>query len=145
MSRRPQPLPSPHSVEFEKPFVYHARCLPMKPLTLKNCAALTLAVLGLALEGELATPSARAAEAATISGDLSPQAVLATMKAVANWQLAQPFRHREDDWTCAALYTGIMALSQVADDPKYHDAMMVMGQKLPGNPAGGCMTPTTIA
>ncbi len=97
--------------------------------TKKEDATLILTVLALSLSGQLATQAARAAETSRISGSVAPQSILATMKAVADWQLAQPPRHREDDWTSAALYSGIMALSQVSDDPKYHDAMMAMGQK----------------
>jgi rhamnogalacturonyl hydrolase YesR len=102
---------------------------------MKESAALIVAALALALWDPTATQAAPAAAAARISGDIAPQAILATMKAVADWQLAQPPRRLTDDWTVGALYTGIMALSQVSDDPKYHDAMMAMGQKQEWKPA----------
>ena len=96
---------------------------------MKAYAASIMTALVLPLWVPTDTQAAPAAAAASISGDTTPQSILATMKAVADWQLAQPPRHGADDWTSAALYTGMMALSQVADDPKYHDAMMAMGQK----------------
>jgi rhamnogalacturonyl hydrolase YesR len=102
---------------------------------MKESAALIVAALALALWDPTATQAAPAAAAARISGDIAPQAILATMKAVADWQLAQPPRRLTDDWTVGALYTGIMALSQVSDDPKYHDAMMALGQKQEWKPA----------
>ena len=60
---------------------------------------------------------------------ITQKAVLTTMKQVANWQLANPSAHRATDWTQGAYYAGMMALAAVSDDPRYHDAMMEMGQK----------------
>jgi len=68
------------------------------------------------------------------SSELAPVPVLETMKAVADWQLTQPPTHKTYDWTYGALYAGMMALSQVADSPKYHDAMMDMGKQHEWNP-----------
>jgi rhamnogalacturonyl hydrolase YesR len=80
--------------------------------------------------------SCNTTRAAVPSDQLTPPAVLETMKAVADWQLAQPpTRHRTDDWTYGALYTGIMALDQVADSSKYHDAMIEMGKQHEWKPA----------
>ncbi len=70
-----------------------------------------------------------------LSSDVKPGEVLAAMKKVADWQLTQPPRHATDDWTYGALYAGMMALSQVADSPAYHDAMMEMGRKHDWKPA----------
>ncbi len=69
------------------------------------------------------------------SPEIAPRPVLEAMKQVADWQLAQPAKHKTDDWTYGALYAGMMALSQVADSPKYHDAMMAMGRQHGWNPA----------
>ncbi|HSU55703.1 MAG TPA: glycoside hydrolase family 88 protein [Candidatus Dormibacteraeota bacterium] len=58
------------------------------------------------------------------------------MEKVADWQLAQPpLKPQTDDWTYGALYAGIMALASVADTPKYHDAMVDMGNKHEWKPA----------
>jgi unsaturated rhamnogalacturonyl hydrolase len=61
--------------------------------------------------------------------EITQKAVLATMKRVANWQLANPSVHPATDWTQGAYYAGMMALASISDDPRYHDAMMEMGQK----------------
>ena len=66
----------------------------------------------------------------------SAQTILALMKKVADWQLAQPeARPGTNDWTKGALYAGFIALAQVADGPKYHDAMMAMGARYNWKPA----------
>ena len=67
-------------------------------------------------------------------GEMVAHQILATMKKVGDWQLAQPpppaaAKRQTDDWTYGALYAGMMALSQISDDAKYHDAMMAMGQR----------------
>lgn len=66
---------------------------------------------------------------------LTPASVLSTMKKVADWQLEQQPRHATDDWTYGALYSGMMALADVSDSLKYHDAMMGMGRKHNWKPA----------
>jgi rhamnogalacturonyl hydrolase YesR len=102
---------------------------------IEDYAVLAVAVLMLPLWGQLASQAAAAAVPARISGEIAPEPILATMKAVADWQLAQPPRRLTDDWTVGALFSGMMALSQVSDDPKYHDAMMAMGRKQEWKPA----------
>ncbi|MBC8095946.1 MAG: glycoside hydrolase family 88 protein [Akkermansiaceae bacterium] len=54
--------------------------------------------------------------------------IRATMERVADWQLANPSRHKPTDWTQGAGYTGIMALSRISANPKYRDAMISMGE-----------------
>src|SRR4051812_21600818 len=72
------------------------------------------------------------------SAEISPTAVLATMKLVADWQLtnASPTaaRYKENTWTYGALYTGIMALDGIAGTSKYHDAMVAIGKKFDWKP-----------
>jgi rhamnogalacturonyl hydrolase YesR len=80
--------------------------------------------------------TAAATNSARLAGELNPPAILAIMEKVADWQLAQPpVRAISNDWTYGALYTGIMALSQIADDPKYDRAMVAMGQAHGWQPA----------
>ena len=58
----------------------------------------------------------------------APKAVLAVMERAADWQLANPSKHKPTDWTCAAGYAGIMALAEISTSPRFHDAMMKMGE-----------------
>jgi len=95
---------------------------------MKTLATLLILVLAFNFSGT-------AAEPADSPGKVRSAAVLATMKAVADWQLAQPPRHATDDWTYGALYAGMMALSHIADSPNYHDAMVEMGNKHGWKPA----------
>jgi unsaturated rhamnogalacturonyl hydrolase len=70
---------------------------------------------------------------------LQPEAIRTAMKRVADWQLVNPSassnRYTEDCWTWAALYTGMMAWGRLADDSKYHTAMMAMGKRFEWKPA----------
>jgi unsaturated rhamnogalacturonyl hydrolase len=70
---------------------------------------------------------------------LQPEAIRTVMKHVADWQLVNPsssgHRYTEDAWTWGALYTGMMAWGRLADDPKYHAAMMAMGKRFEWKPA----------
>ncbi len=63
------------------------------------------------------------------SGEVEPHAILRVMTAAADWQLGHPSTHAPDDWTMAAFYTGVMALSEVSGDPKYLAAMRAMGER----------------
>jgi len=63
-----------------------------------------------------------------LSGAIEPQAVLTAMERVADWQLANPGKHRPTDWTQGAGYAGIMALAGISNDPKYFDAMLRMAE-----------------
>jgi rhamnogalacturonyl hydrolase YesR len=66
---------------------------------------------------------------AAIDSANDPRAILATMKKVADWHLAQPSKRAVDDWTYGAFYAGVSALSQISDDSKHHDALVAMGRK----------------
>jgi rhamnogalacturonyl hydrolase YesR len=100
---------------------------------MKKIALLIMALSTASLWAQTTNSSARP------SAEISPSAVLTTMKLVADWQLANPSptiaRNKEDGWTYGALYTGIMALNEIADTPKYHDAMVAMGKKFNWQPA----------
>ncbi len=54
--------------------------------------------------------------------------VLTSMRKTADWQLANPGKDAPLHWTQAALYTGMMALGDIAADSKYRDAMMAVGR-----------------
>ncbi len=67
----------------------------------------------------------RAATAQT--PDISPKSVLDVMQRAADWQLANPSKHKSTDWTCGAGDAGFMALAGISGDAKYRDAMLAMG------------------
>jgi unsaturated rhamnogalacturonyl hydrolase len=68
-----------------------------------------------------------------------PEEIRAVMKRVADWQLANPSatsnRYTEDAWTWGAFYAGMMAWGRIANEPKYHEAMMTMGNRFDWKPA----------
>jgi rhamnogalacturonyl hydrolase YesR len=68
----------------------------------------------------------------------SPPIILEIMERVADWQLtnASPSaaHYKENGWTYAAFYTGVMALDSIANRPEYHDAMVAEGNKLEWKP-----------
>jgi unsaturated rhamnogalacturonyl hydrolase len=74
-----------------------------------------------------ATASAAQPGQAAFSPDVERRAILKVMTASADWQLEHPSDHALYDWTQAAFYTGMMALSEIAESPKYYDAMKAMG------------------
>lgn len=61
---------------------------------------------------------------------LEPGAIYRIMTRAADWQLANPSRHKDWDWTNAAFYSGVMALAEISADPKYAGAMRTTGEKL---------------
>jgi len=65
---------------------------------------------------------------ASISPDITPQAVLAAMQRVADWQLAHPITLRPTGWICSVGDVGMMALAGISGDPKYRDAMLAKGE-----------------
>ena len=73
----------------------------------------------------LAIPRLPAQQAAP---DITPQSVLNVMQRVADWQLANPSKHKTTDWTQGAGYAGFMALAGISGDTKYRDAMLAMAE-----------------
>lgn len=105
-----------------------------KSMNMKILAIALLAATGFSLSAQPSVPPPAPTPPGLPSSDIAPGPVLATMKKVADWQLNQSPRHPAADWTCAALYAGMMGLSQIADDLKYHDAMLAMGRQLAWKP-----------
>ena len=93
------------------------------PLLGSALPALVAAVIQLAPAQE--TPPAPPA----LSNAITPLAVLTAMERVADWQLANPSKHKETDWTQAAGDAGMMALAGLSGDKKYRDAMVRMGER----------------
>jgi len=50
--------------------------------------------------------------------------------AVADWQLANPYKRADWDWTEGALWTGLTAHAQTTGDEKYYDAMKKVSEGL---------------
>jgi len=61
---------------------------------------------------------------ARYSNRISKENTRAIMKKVCDWQLRQKRRHRNDDWTRATLYAGVIATYHATKDRKYLDAAM---------------------
>jgi unsaturated rhamnogalacturonyl hydrolase len=64
----------------------------------------------------------------TFNTGFKPDDVVVTMERVADWQLANPSRHRPTEWTQGAGYTGFMALSNISASPRFDAAMLKMGE-----------------
>ena len=69
-----------------------------------------------------------------LATDLSPALnrieVEKAMLKVADWQLERARQGFNQDWTFAVLYSGFMAVSEITGNPKYRDAMLVVGSSL---------------
>jgi unsaturated rhamnogalacturonyl hydrolase len=66
--------------------------------------------------------------AQSASPEISPKVVLDVMQRVADWQLANPSKHKTTDWTQGAGDAGIMALAGISGDVKCRNAMLAMGE-----------------
>src|SRR5436190_13554761 len=63
-------------------------------------------------------------------------AVLELMERAADWQLANPKpKEAPDTWVNAAFYAGVMALARDSASPRFHDAMIKMGEANQWKPA----------
>ncbi len=85
-----------------------------------------LMLLGLTATG---LAEAQARQTSAFAPDLTRAAVRRVMTAAADWQLAHASEHPPHDWTVAAFYTGMMAFTELADSPKYYEAMKSMGER----------------
>ena len=63
-----------------------------------------------------------------LRAELTPQAVIEMMERAADWQLAHPSKWKPTDWHNAAFYSGVMALAKDSARPRFHDAMMQLGE-----------------
>ena len=64
-----------------------------------------------------------------LSPAITPAAIDAVTRKVADWQLARSQPYFDRIWTWSVLYSGFMAASDSTGDAKYHDAMMAMAKK----------------
>lgn len=75
------------------------------------------------------TPDQAPALATDLSPRLTTAAIDKAMRKVGDWQLQRGAQYFTQDWTFAALYTGYMAASSTLPEPRYQDAMTVVGTK----------------
>lgn len=113
---------------FDRVFCFNYR---MRSIPGSFCLALVLLSALVTMAGEPPGSSA--------TSNLEQAAIRDVLKRVADWQLVNPSsssnRYTEDCWTWAAFYTGLMAWSRMADDPRYHNAMLQMGKRFNWQPA----------
>jgi len=64
-----------------------------------------------------------------LSPKLTPKAVEAAIRKVADWELQRSQPYFGNEWTWSVLYTGFMAASNATGDSKYSDAMLEVGKK----------------
>ncbi len=64
-----------------------------------------------------------------LSPELKPKAITATMKKVADWQVAYAEPKFNQQWTFAALYDGLLAASKSTGDQKYRDAVLHLAER----------------
>lgn len=64
-----------------------------------------------------------------VSSAADPQATLALVHRVADWQLANPAKYQPTNWTQAVGYVGFMAAAGLPDGGKYEEAMAAVGTK----------------
>lgn len=60
--------------------------------------------------------------------EMTPQAVIEVMERAADWQLAHPSKWKPTAWHNAAFYSGVMALAKDSARPRFHDAMIKLGE-----------------
>ena len=99
------------------------------PRWLVSAVFATALILIVQARGAESVATNNATAAIALSSEINQKTVLATMKRVADWQLANPSAHPATDWTQGAYYAGMMALASISDHPKYHDAMMAMAEQ----------------
>jgi unsaturated rhamnogalacturonyl hydrolase len=59
-----------------------------------------------------------------------PAEIITDMKRVADWQIANPSKHKVHDWTQAPFFMGLSNLHQVSGDAKYLDALDGFGNQV---------------
>jgi len=93
-------------------------------------AAFVLGGVGV-LMAEVATPPAvKAPEKPAFSDAVTFESILKVSNAVADWQLANPYKREDWDWTEGALWTGLTAHAMTTGDEKYYDAMKKVSEDL---------------
>ncbi len=77
---------------------------------------------------------ALAASSTLLAADPKPAGIIADMKRVADWQIANPSSHPIHDWTQAPFFLGLSNLNQVSGEAKYLEALDGFGKALSYGP-----------
>lgn len=87
---------------------------PVRRPALRRCALLAATCATLLAPGLWADPT--------------PEEIVGLMERAADWQLAHPSKWKPLEWHNAAFYAGVMALAKDSASPRFHDAMMKLGE-----------------
>ncbi len=68
------------------------------------------------------------------AADPQPARILKDMERVADWQIANPSKHKIHDWTQAPFFLGLASLHQVSGEAKYLEALDSFGKQLAYGP-----------
>src|SRR5689334_19114147 len=77
-----------------------------------------------------APPSRATAGLSRQEGPLDPESIRATIRRVADWQLANPVSFGPRNWAMAPLYDGLISASETTGDPKYLAAVIRAGLRI---------------
>lgn len=61
--------------------------------------------------------------------DIKPESILKATNAVANWQISNPAKHKDTDWTNGTLWTGIAAHAHTTGNDRYYNVLRDMARK----------------
>jgi unsaturated rhamnogalacturonyl hydrolase len=94
-----------------------------KEYPMKKCLFVLTAVL------MLAGPILAQPGAPKFSSEISTASIRKVMKAVADWQLANPGKHSTTHWTYGACFAGLTAWAQMNETDQYFEALKGFGEK----------------
>jgi len=80
-------------------------------------------------DGEGDAPKDPGPLATDLSTKLTPAAIAAALRKVANWQVERSAKLFSQDWTYGALYPGLLAASRTLSEPRYEQAVMAVGER----------------
>lgn len=74
-------------------------------------------------------PALIMAQDQSFSSEFNKKDVLTVLRAVADWQVNTPLKHKPADWTNGALYAGMAEWASIAGDEKYYGWLKEMAEK----------------
>ena len=107
-------------------------------VSLTSLAVLALGCVGRNAHGQLTAEEQKASVgdapldpgplASDLSPALTPVAVQAAMRKVADWQSARIADTPSQDWTFATLYAGLLSASETLKEPRYRDLVLKVAE-----------------